>query len=175
LLAILESPWMPVYDSEYIPQDENLLTNSTNISRRKGCDSVLNTYVIDPAENLGACCGLTREQIPEMKLGSLKKKSMMNMINESFEDFLKIWIYVDGPEKILQWAANKDSSILWENKYAHICHACRELYNNKKVREIIKKHYEEKLVDIYTRFWLLTKYNTNSGNIPKLYNSNTHG
>jgi hypothetical protein len=166
LLSIIESPWMPVYDSQIIPQDEALLTNRNNILSRKGCDSVLTTFVVDPSERLGACCGLTREQIPEMNMGLLKEKSMKDMVNEAFEDFLKIWIYVDGPEKILAWAATKDPSIEWENKYAHICHACRELYHDNRVREVIQNYHEEKLLDVYFKYWLLTTYRPNTSTEP---------
>jgi hypothetical protein len=162
LLSIVESPWMPVYDSKDIPQDDTLLANKSNIASKKGCDSILSTFVVDPSERLGACCGLTREQIPEMNMGSLGEKSMKNMVNEAFDDFLKIWIFVDGPEKILAWASTKDTSIKWENKYAHICHACRDLYQDNKVKQVIKKYYEEKMLDVYFKYWLLTSYVPNS-------------
>jgi hypothetical protein len=81
---------------------------------------------------------------------------MREMISEAFNDFLKIWIFVDGPEKILAWAATKDPSIKWENKYAHMCHACRDLYHNDKVRRTIREHHQEKIFDVYVRYWLLT-------------------
>jgi hypothetical protein len=36
---------------------------------------------------------------------------MRELIVEAFDDFLKIWICVEGTERILAWAASKDSSI----------------------------------------------------------------
>jgi len=162
LLSILESPWMPVNPTSVIEQEKELLVNRQNVHARKGCESVLTTFVVDPSERLGACCGLTREQIPEMDLGSLKDNSMREMMEEAFSDFLKVWIYVDGPEKILGWAASIDPSIEWENKYAHICHACKELYQSSAVRKVIREHYEEKILDVYFRFWLLTAYQPKS-------------
>jgi len=73
----------------------------------------------------------------------------------------KLGQFFHGPEKILAWAATKDPSIQWENKYAHICHACRELYHDTRVRTVIRKHYEEKLMDVYFKYWLLTSYQPN--------------
>jgi len=158
LLSIVESPWMPVYDSEIVPQEKHLLVNAKNVHLRRGCDTVLSSFVVTPSQGLGACCGLTREQIPELNLGSLEDKSMKQMIQEAFDDFLKLWIYVDGPEKILSWAATIDPSIQWEDKYAHICHACLALYKDPKVRKVIREHHHEKLLDVYFKYWLLTSY-----------------
>jgi hypothetical protein len=43
---------------------------------------------------------------------------------------MKIWLFVDGPERILAWAAGKDPRIEWENRYAHHYHACLTLFDD---------------------------------------------
>lgn len=160
LLTIRESPWMPTRPDSTISYQghEHLLANRRNVQGRKRCTSILSTIIIDPHENVGACCGLTRAQIPELNLGSLKTSSLQELFDEATQDFLKIWIFTDGPEKILAWAAEKDPSIDWENKYAHICHACRALYHDSKVRQVIRDHYQEKVNEVYFRYWLLTEF-----------------
>lgn len=160
LLTILESPWMPNDPASRVSYQghEEMLANRHNVHGRKRCSSVLSTVIVDPNEHLGACCGLTRAQIPELDLGSLQERSLQEMVNEAQQDFMKLWIFTEGPERILAWAAEKDPSIEWENQYAHICDACRRVYQDDKVRAVIRQHYEEKVSDVLFRFWLLTAF-----------------
>jgi hypothetical protein len=61
------------------------------------------------------------------------------------EDFLKRWIRIEGPEKILAWAADLDPSIEWENQYAHRCQACRRIYADDRVKAVIREHHGAKI------------------------------
>jgi pyruvate-formate lyase-activating enzyme len=157
IFKLIESPWMPNFHSAEIGQDKGRLLNRTTLHSRRGCRSVLSNMVVTPYERLGACCGLTREQIQELDLGNLKENSMEELYKEAIEDFMKIWMLVEGPEHILAWAADKDSSIEWENKYAHQCDACRAVYHDPKVRQVIREHYQEKEADVLFRFSLIDK------------------
>lgn len=158
LLTVIESPWISMQHGDAIEYLSSGLTNRTNLHSRKGCDSVLNTIVVTPSEQLGACCGLTREQINEMHVGSLRDTSLRELYQKAVQDLLKIWIFVEGPEQILAWAATKDSAIEWENKYSHHCDACRALYHDPRVRRVIREHYHEKENDILLRFALLNSF-----------------
>lgn len=144
-----ESPWIAM-DPEAPPVDysEEQLVNSSNVKFRRGCDSVLSTIVATPQRDLKACCGITSEQIPEMRLGSLDEKTMPEMYACAGNDFLKLWIASDGPERILDWAAGKDPSIDWENRFSHQCDACKFLYQDERVRTAIRNHYQEVVPDV---------------------------
>lgn len=161
LFKIVDSPWMGNYDSESIDAEQPYLLNRQNLHLRKGCTSVLSTLVVTPYEKLGSCCGLPREQIPELNAGDLNENTIIDLYEKALEDFVKIWLHVEGPEHILAWAAKKDPSIDWENKYAHQCDACRAIYHDPKVRNVIKKHYEEKIHNILLRFAVLDKAKVN--------------
>lgn len=154
---IIESPWMPFKDSVtigYSGHDSRVLTAETLPFRRR-CTSIFNTIVVDPHERFGACCGLTREETPELNVGSLREHSMRELMNEALDDFMKVWLYTEGPDKILAWAASKNPSINWQGKYAHICHSCRQLYKDPVVSETIRNHFHERVDDVYSRFWLI--------------------
>ena len=101
LFRIVESPWMAMARREDVEHDRTQMTSRLNLHTKRGCDSVLNTLVVSPAEMLGACCGLTREQIPEMNVGSLRERSMRDLYIEANTDLLKMWLAVEGPERIL--------------------------------------------------------------------------
>jgi len=148
-----ESPWisMDVGEDEVRYSDTQLL-NRSNVDTRQSCTSVLDTIVVNPQEELYACCGITSQQIPELNLGKIKDHALTNMYDVARTDFMKIWLSVEGPEKILAWAASIDPNIDWENRFSHQCDACRFLHEDEKVATVIATCYEERVADI-----LLTK------------------
>ena len=154
LFKIIESPWMPMSLGETVEQRTEKYLSINNLYNKKGCDSILNNIVATPNGQMGLCCGLTRELIPELNVEMPITESLQEVYNKAIEDFMKIWIYVEGPEKILAWAGTKDSRIQWQGKYAHHCHACLALYKDELVRNAIKNHYNEKVPDVLLRYYL---------------------
>ena len=148
---IIESPWMPMDYRETIEQNEAYLINRDNLYLRHGCDSIFSTSVLTPDRNMGFCCGLGRELIPELS-SPWQRGDLDGLLHAGARDFMKIWLYVDGPEKILGWAAEKDPRIQWENRYAHHCHACLALFADPLVRTAIREHYQERVADVLMRF-----------------------
>lgn len=159
LFKIIESPWMPMSLEEDVQQNPDKYINRNNVYKRSGCDSVFNTIVATPNEQMGLCCGLTRELIPELNADITSKSSLQDIYLRSAKDFMKIWLYVEGPEKILAWAGSKDPTIKWEGKYAHHCHACLALYKDEKVRNVIRKYYNEKVEEVLIRYSLMIRSN----------------
>jgi hypothetical protein len=64
------------------------------------------------------------------------------------QDLLKRWIRMEGPERIVAWAATKDTSIEWEGMYAHRCQACLRLYKDPAIRDVVAEHFMEKMPDL---------------------------
>ena len=155
---IVESPWMSNKSEIRVAQPRERLISKSNLHASGGCTSVLSSIVITPAEYLIACCGLTHEQIPAMRLGSLRSQLFTELIEQARADFLKQWLMVEGPHKILQWASEKDPSIDWENSYAHICDACRRVHSDESVLKVIADHADEKVADIMLRFNLFDSF-----------------
>ena len=151
---IIESPWMPMHQDRTIQQQSNLFANSDNIHTKTGCDSILQTIVLTPDSKLGLCCGLSREKIPELNQ-FWQKGSLEEQLDSAGKNFLNIWIFVEGPEKILAWAAKKEPKIDWQNKYAHRCHACLSIFNDPLVQQTIQKYYHERITPILWRYSLM--------------------
>ncbi len=148
-LHLAISPWMPFGDPDHFPeQPKTRLVNSENLHERTGCPSILSTIVVTPDEQVGICCGLPREYIPDLNVGNLRDSSLPDLVEQGLSDFIKIWLHVEGPEHILAWAAEKDPSIEWENIYAHQCDACRAMYQNPRLMNVVANHYQEKLLDV---------------------------
>jgi hypothetical protein len=168
--VVFESPWMSMDPSAPVDQPERKLASLNTLPRRSGCDSVLRTIVVTPDERLGACCGLTREQIPELSLGSLRSASMHSLVDGMFDDFLKIWVALDGPDHILAWAADRDPEIRWQGRFAHHCDSCRFMYSDRRVRTVISEHWEEVADDVLFRFATMT---SQLGVLPKMIDEST--
>lgn len=116
-----------------------------------GCQQIFSNIVVTPDDELSACCGLTFEQVPELKAGSLAESSMEDLYEKSLEDFLKIWIHVDGPGEILRklFGREVDSQL---SEVRHICHACAVLYKSPAARQAIRTRFEEFVPDVLPRW-----------------------
>lgn len=152
---IIESPWMPLDHNDSISQTDDRFLNRETLHSKRGCRSVLNTLVLSPSKKIGFCCGLSRELIAE--LNTNLDAPLSQILGEHSNDFIKIWLFVDGPEKILAWAASKDSNIHWENRYAHQCHACLAIFQDQKVRDVIRLFYRERIEDVLIRYNLIVR------------------
>jgi MoaA/NifB/PqqE/SkfB family radical SAM enzyme len=156
-LNVIESPWMPMDPHDSIDQQDDRLVDRTNVHLRGGCKSIFTTLVITPAERVGLCCGLSRERIPELNLDWESDTGLPDLIDSAARDFLKIAIFVDGPERVLAWAASKNPSIDWEGRYSHHCHACLRVYSDPVVRRTIADHYRERVDDVLMRYSVLLR------------------
>lgn len=111
--------------------------------------------VVTPFKKIGFCCGLSREKIPE--LNERLDSSLRDVLNKHARDFLKIWLFVDGPERILAWAASKIDDLEWENKYGHQCHACLAIFSDARIRNVIREHYQERVSDVLMRYDIMVQ------------------
>ena len=155
MLKITESPWMPLdpFHKEKYPIE--LVANRDNVEMRTGCDSVLQTYMLQADGKISSCCGLEMRSVSELHTSTVNEKQFLSKaIEKSENDFFKVGLRYTGPEKILAWAAEKDPNIKWENMYAHRCQACMRLYKDPNVKKIIYEHYAEKLLDVLQRVWI---------------------
>jgi organic radical activating enzyme len=154
-LTVKTSPWMPLRHDIFHQYPEGLVTDGRNIGTRKGCDSVLQTYTVQADGRVGACCGLGLRTIPELNVERVDKPGFLGRaIAESEEDFLKLWIHYQGPEKILAWASSHNPSIKWEGLYAHHCQSCQRLYHDDAIRAVILEHWEEVVGEVILAAWL---------------------
>jgi hypothetical protein len=120
-------------------------------SRRRPCDNIMDSLVIMPDLKLKSCCGLSVNSIPEMNMGNVSPLNIRAKHAEQFDDFLKIWIKVDGPEGIIEYVKGKCPGIDTP-KFSHPCQACKFLYATPEIRSYIREHFQEKVADVLFRF-----------------------
>lgn len=136
-LTVLESVWSPLSPSRIQGYPTNVAVDKTNLAQRRGCESIFLAPTVQPDGRISPCCGLGIRFVPELQIGNIGEVTILEATQKAEGDFLKQWIRLEGPEKILAWAATIDPSIEWENMYAHHCQACIRLYRDQKVRKVI--------------------------------------
>ncbi|WIG71403.1 hypothetical protein KEC58_21545 (plasmid) [Photobacterium damselae] len=122
-----------------------------------GCSQLFNNIVITPHNYLASCCGLTLEHIPSLKLGNLENNTISELYKSQFDEFIKIWLYVDGPYKIINKVCGYD---YLENKFGiihHQCQACFYLFQDKHIINCIKEQYKKHIVDVLSSLVLKNK------------------
>lgn len=118
------------------------------------CENIFSGLVITPDNRMKACCGITSNRIKYLDLGNPEKKSLRYLYENQFTDFVKLWLYTEGPHKILEFVAKYDDRIKIEEFYPlHQCLICTMILNNEEYLSVIRQHYDE----VYTN--IIMKYN----------------
>lgn len=139
--------WMP-FNADW---QERRTKAALSDNADEGCGQVFGNTVVTPHNLLSSCCGLTLEHIPEMKIADLGKTPLASGFTAQYEDFLKIWIHVDGPSKIVRRLFPENADQLLGNSM-HMCQACAILHKHPQIKEAIKARYSEFVPDVLARF-----------------------
>jgi hypothetical protein len=154
LLSINESPWMPLDPEDIEQYPDGVAAETLSLKSHLGCDNILQTYTLQATGEVSACCGIGMRLIDELAVAKADESNFLQKAVESAEDdFLKIWLRYKGPEQILAWAHEKDSSIQWEGLYAHHCQSCARVYRDPNVARVIRTHFEEVVADVLQAAW----------------------
>lgn len=147
-LQVRGNSWMPFQSTA-----EKRIRNFDERSLETGCSQIFGTIVVTPHDNLSACCGLTLEHIPEMRLGKNDGENMRSLYEKQADDFLKFWIHVDGPYSIVKRVLGEEATPLLDG-VSHICQACAILHKTPAVRERLAADYAKFVPEVMTRFGL---------------------
>ena len=140
-LKLRKSSWLQTAgkpDINYLAKKDRFLDKN-----KSGCSTVLHNISITPDQSVVACCGFHMEQIPHMHLGSLKELSLDSVLAKAEDDLLKLWIHVEGPERIYEFAHKIDKSIERPKNCIHPCETCLALHQDQKLLKIIKQHSKQ--------------------------------
>lgn len=158
-LFLLSSAWMPFTKST--KREKSIKKNQSKkiilSTKYTHCTSLFNTISINPVHQVYACCGLTSECIPYLRLGNAMNVPLPDLYEYQFKDFLKIWLYVEGPKKVLNFCLNKRTQYSVNVEDMHLCQACAELFNNEQNIEILQSNYKEVFSNIMLKYYFINK------------------
>lgn len=145
-LIVSSSIWVSFHDDTQFEYD-----NQKQITK-DGCTSIFDTVALEPTHGLVGCCGLTVGDISEMHLGRLSTDTQVKeLFATQYNDFLKIWIYTDGPDYILDKAREWEPSLVIP-KFHHRCLSCAYIYNTEEIKQVISQNYERVIATVLSDF-----------------------
>lgn len=147
-LSIRRNVWMSFHHDRPIGHVSN------DTPANGGCTNIFDNVVVTPHNMLASCCGLTMEHIPSLKLGNLSENSLGALYRLQFTDFLKIWIWVDGPHEILRFAAAVEPTLQRSDERDHPCDVCATVHLSPDVMAALLAHYHDKVPDVLARYEL---------------------
>lgn len=134
---------VPVGRKPTIPiKEDDLLYSNCN----RSCPAVLKDIVVDPEHNVLPCCGIVTKQLPELTLGNLKERRMIDILIDANKNLILNWIALEGPASIAKFIMSIDPSIKFKKKYVNECHLCNEILSRKEIRQLLHEH-NHKMVD----------------------------
>lgn len=147
-LMLQNNTWMP-FKLDYV--DRGVQIHQDDLMQ--GCEQIFNNLVVTPHGRISGCCGLTFEHIPEMKLGSIgDKDALRKAYDEQLNDFLKIWIKVDGPTSIIEQLMGSgyiENSI---GTVSHNCQSCVYLHKKPEIVSALKENYEKYMSNVLIKY-----------------------
>lgn len=147
VLKILSGSWI-----EFNKSDKQV--KSICVSQKR-CTNLFDSITINQYHQMLACCGLSTKYIPYLTIGDLKKASMKFINYFQYNDFLKIWLFTEGPEKILDFCKKNGNVNIDMKKIDHPCMACIRLFNDPLNINIINTNYKKICTRILLKYFFL--------------------
>lgn len=125
------------------------------VNSQNRCTSLFRDVIVSSQHYAYACCGLACEYVPFLYLGNAQKYRLQDLYNKQFDDFIKIWLFTEGPAKILDFVRQKlDKEPIITSGW-HICRICAELFSNPEYLECLKNNYKEVISNEIVKFSFL--------------------
>lgn len=144
-VLLLKSPWMNFKDRKMN------LNKTTEVYREGGCSNIFKGIQVNPNGQLLACCGLSCEYSPFLKLGEFSDR-LYEIYEGQFRDLLKIWLYTEGPLEILRYITGNR---ICSGK--HDCDYCLDLLTKESNIKKLLDIGSDKAKDIMIKFNIKTK------------------
>lgn len=115
------------------------------------CRQILDIVSVTPDQDVKACCGFPLEQLPRLRLGSVVDRALEDMIGESSDDLLKMWLHIDGPSKIGQFIARHVPGFVLPPS-SSICQSCATLQRDERAMRCIAQYTDDILPLVTQRY-----------------------
>lgn len=131
-------------NSEPTSQTDVLLQkHKTNELRDKACDTLFSNIAISPKKTLFSCCGFFVDKTKYLQFGKLDQDNLADCYFEQYDDLLKLWLFISGPQVVAEFINNhrKDKQIECFGK--HPCSICEKIYTDASNLLILNDNYKK--------------------------------
>lgn len=145
--------WASMREQDGKPFRYDMFKASLNYKR---CNNLFDNIPINPYGEVLACCGITSERNPYLRLGNIKCEEIHRLYERSFMDILKVWLYVSGPISILQFIYDVKKKT-YDVPAQHMCVLCKGIFENAEYMSILKAHINDYAPSVLLKYNLLIK------------------
>ncbi|MBD5278325.1 MAG: 4Fe-4S cluster-binding domain-containing protein [Bacteroides sp.] len=154
LIYIVNGHWVSSSKIESDPTKKDFAYISSGNTLR--CTSIFTSPSILPNGSVIACCGLTSQDHKSLTLGNVICSDLSSIFEKSIYDFIKLWIYTDGPFSLLKFCNEVNPQLPPIERDLHICEYCKILYTNDDYFSTLTKHYRSKIPTLLGKFEILS-------------------
>lgn len=137
-LKISRSSWMHYNNKGR--KARNWKVDFYDTGKRDRCTSLFSDIIINPYGEMYACCGIGVCHIPQMRLGNVNTKPVKDIYERAFDDFLKVWLFTDGPQEILKYVHGKTGQ-KFNCHTMHHCDICRVIFTDRTIIPLIRDNF----------------------------------
>ena len=157
-LKFSTSPWMNYSKTN---RERNRKMRFVDSGKKDSCQSLFQNIIINPYGEVYACCGIGVCHIPQMRLGNVYQEPVNVIYERAFEDFMKVWLFVDGPVAVLKYVHNKTGQKFpWHT--THQCDICRTIFRDKTILPLIKENFYDAAYLPLISYQVIAKSNNES-------------
>lgn len=154
LIYIVNGHWVSSSQTESDKTNREFAYISSGNTLR--CTSIFISPSILPDGSVIACCGLTSQDHKSLTLGNILSSDLSCIFEKSIYDFIKLWIYTDGPFSLLKFCNEVNPQLPAIDRELHICEYCKLLYTNEDYFSTLNEHYRSKIPSLVSKYKILT-------------------
>lgn len=139
-------------------QDKNSPKTNSIISNCSGkrCASLFSSLTICFDNSVISCCGIIPLDNKYLFLGKADKYSLKELYEYQFDDFIKIWLFTEGPLEILNFCLRHRNLDEFKGN-VHSCQICSMIFKDKENIDVLRTSYKEVMQKVYWKYILLKR------------------
>ncbi len=103
------------------------------------CAQVLSVVSVTPDQELRACCGFPFEELPRLRIGSVAERRLDDVLHQTPDELLKLWLHVAGPAGIADFVARYLPGYALPASPS-ICQSCVVLQRDARAMRVVADH-----------------------------------
>ena len=155
-VCILSGVWVPLKKTTkeiYLCKQKD--ENQKNKKEYQRCSSLFSSVTIDSNHYMYSCCGLTSASNRYLILGKANEIDLNILYEKQFDDFMKIWLFTEGPGKILDFCLINRGKPLVDFSNWHVCQICAEIFNDKENIKQLRDNYKNVMGNVILKYVML--------------------
>lgn len=106
------------------------------------CPQILDVISVTPDQELVACCGYPLEELPRLRIGSVRDRALDAVLLDAPNGLFKMWLHVAGPTGIAEFVARYIPGYVLPAS-ATICQSCVALQRDERAMRVVTEHAGE--------------------------------